>query len=200
MGNSALGALSFILGTVLNLYAMVVALRFVMQVFRADYYNPLAQFVVKVTDPLLVPMRRFIPSIKRYDTSSAVLCFGVILLKFIVIKVLHLGYVHAIGRSIPVELLTAPAIVGLSIVDLVHLFFNIFIFAIFIQAILSWLPQAGANPMQNLLGAITEPVLRPIRRFVPPLGGMDLSSLVAIIGLYALQLFVVGTLLTLVIR
>jgi len=70
MGNALLAALSFIISVVFNIYALLLGVRFIMQLFRADYYNPLAQFVVKVTDPVLKPVRRFVPSIKTYDTSS----------------------------------------------------------------------------------------------------------------------------------
>ena len=78
MANPALASIGFILGILFNLYATVVAVRFVMQVVRADYYNPLAQAVVRLTDPLLVPLRKVIPSIKRYDTASLVLVFAVL--------------------------------------------------------------------------------------------------------------------------
>jgi len=70
MGTALIAALSFIISVFFNLYAMLLAVRFIMQLFRADYYNPLAQFVVKVTDPVLKPVRRIVPSVKSYDTSS----------------------------------------------------------------------------------------------------------------------------------
>jgi len=136
-------------------YAMIMALRFVMQTVRADYYNPLAQFVVAATDPLLKPARRVIPSIGRYDTASLLLCFGVLLLKLLIFKFMGLNSV---------------------------------------QAILSWFPGAQGNPAASLLHSITQPVLAPVRRFVPPMGGLDLSVMVAIIGLYAIRILVIGTL------
>lgn len=194
MGNPALDALGFIVGTLLNLYAMIVAIRFVMQLLRADYYNPLAQFVVKATDPLLVPMRRVIPAIQRYDTSSLLLCFLVLLLKLVLFKVLSLGYAPVFGQGLLTESLGFGVMVLVALIDLVHLFFNIFIFAIIIQAVLSWIPAAGGHPMQSLLHTITEPVLRPLRRFIPVTGGIDLTAFVAIIGLFALRIFVVGML------
>ena len=203
MGNPALDALGFIVGTLLNLYAMVVALRFVMQAVRADYYNPIAQFVVKATDPLLVPLRRLIPSVSGYDTASLVLVWAILFAKLLAFANLGLGPAPAIGRALPlgaagidVGVLTMLA---LSFVDLVYLMFNIFIFSLFIQALLSWLPNAGQSPVAGLLQGITRPVLTPIRRFVPPMGGLDLSSLVAIIGLFALRTFVVGVLWQLVV-
>ncbi|MFK8081035.1 MAG: YggT family protein [Granulosicoccus sp.] len=194
MANPALNAIGFILGILFNLYATVVAVRFVMQVVRADYYNPLAQAVVKLTDPLLVPLRRVIPSIKRYDTASLVLVFGVLLLKMLVFKFLSLGAVPAIGTSAMVSQLPMIKILLLSLLDVIHQFFNVFIFALIIQAILSWVPNAGGNPVQGLVAAIGEPVLRPLRRLIPPLGGIDLTVFFTIIGLFALRIFLIGTL------
>jgi len=198
MTGPALGSLGFLLGTLLNLYAMVVALRFVMQAVRADYYNPIAQFVVKATDPLLVPLRRVVPSVKGLDTASLLLAFAVLTLKLLAFKVLGLEAAPAFGRVIDPALFGAPALVYLAVVDLVHLLFNIFIFAIFIQALMSWLPNGGNNPAAGLLERITAPVLSPVRKVIPPLGGLDLSALAALIGLYAVRLFVVGVLLGLV--
>ena len=200
MGNSALSALGFILGTLLNLYAAVVALRFVMQVVRADYYNPISQFIVTATAPLLKPLRRLVPSAGRYDSASIVLCFAVLLAKLLLFGTLGLGPVPAMGLALPAEALSFVQMVLVALVDLVYLFFNIFIFALFIQALMSWLPNAGSSPVAGLLHSITAPVLKPVRRFVPPMGGLDLSTLVAIIGLYALRMFVIGTLTSLLLR
>lgn len=194
MGNPALSAIEFILGTVLNLYAMIMALRFVMQTVRADYYNPLAQFVVNATDPLVKPSRRVIPSIGRYDTASLLLCFGVLLLKLIIFKVMGLNVVSAFGVAFPVAAASIIALVLAALVDVIYLLFNIFIFSMFIQALLSWIPSSGPNPVATLLDSITRPVLAPVRRIVPPMGGLDLSVMVAIIGLYAIRILVIGTL------
>ncbi len=194
MGSAALEALGFILSTVLNLYALLVAVRFVMQLVRADYYNPLAQFVVKATDPLLKPLRKVIPSIKKYDTSSLLLAYLVLLFKVIVFKVLPLGGLVMFSRLLHPAVWPAAHLFTAPMVDLISVLFNIFIFAIIIQAILSWIPAAHGNPMQGMLSAITEPVLRPIRRYVPALGMFDLSALLGIIGLFALKIFVVGSL------
>ena len=203
MGNPALDAVGFLVGTLLNLYAMVVALRFVMQAVRADYYNPIAQFVVKATDPLLVPLRRMVPSVSGYDTASLLLAWAVLFVKLVAFANLGLGAAPAAGQALPLGAAGldagALALLALSFVDLVYLFFNIFIFSLFIQALLSWLPNAGGTPVAGLLQGITRPVLAPIRRFVPPMGGLDLSSLVAIIALFALRTFVVGVLLQLVL-
>jgi YggT family protein len=194
MGNPALNAIGFILGILFNLYATVVAVRFVMQVVRADYYNPLSQAVVKLTDPLLVPLRRVIPSFKRYDTASLVLVFAVLLLKMLVFKFLSLGAVPALGQSALVSQIPLVKIILLTLLDVIHQFFNVFIFALIIQAVLSWIPGATGNPVHGLVSAIGNPVLKPVRRFIPTMGGIDLSVFFTIIGLFALRIFLLGTL------
>ena len=194
MGKPALSALGFILGTLFNLYATVVAVRFVMQVVRADYYNPISQAIVKLTDPLLVPLRRVIPSIKRYDSASFLLVFVILLLKILVFKLLSLGYMPALGQSLIVDSLGSAQIVILAFLDLIHLFFNVFIFALIIQAVMSWIPGAAGNPVHSLVSSIGDPVTRPLRKLIPPMGGLDLTVFFTIIGLFALRIFLLGSL------
>jgi len=194
MGGAALDALGFILSTVLNIYALLVGLRFVMQLVRADYYNPLAQFIVKATDPVLKPMRRLIPSIKQYDTSSLLLCFLVLLLKYVIFMLIPLGGLFLANYSVHPQAWSGINLISGTFIDLIGLLFNVFIYSLVLQAILSWIPAAQGNPMEGMLRAITAPVLKPIRRYVPPLGSFDLSTLVGILGLFALKIFVVGTL------
>ena len=194
MISSAFNAIGFIFGILFNLYATIVAVRFVMQVVRADYYNPLAQAVVKLTNPLLVPLRRFIPSFKNYDTASIVLVFLVLLVKLLVFKYLPLGHVQAIGQPIVVAQLSMVSLILLGVLDVIHQLFNVFIFALILQAILSWIPGAAGNPVQGMAAAISQPVLRPMRKIIPPMGGIDLTVFFTIIGLFALRMFLLGTL------
>ena len=196
MGNAALEAFSFLIGMVFNLYAMLLALRFVMQMLRVEYYNPLAQFVVKITDPVLKPARRLIPSIRSYDTSSLLLAFLVLFVKLILLKLMQTDVLLAAGRGFSAARLDFGSLFFIAIVDLVHLLFNIFIFSMIAQAILSWFPNPSTDAIRSLLMGITDPILRPIRRYVPLIGGLDLSVLVGIIGLFFLQIFVTGSLLS----
>jgi len=200
MSQPAVSAIHFVLGTLLDLYATVVALRFVMQVVRADYYNPFAQFIVKATDPVLLPLRRVVPAVGRYDMSSIVLCFLVLLLKFVLFRLIGLGSVAEFGYMIPVGAMAVGGFVGAALVNLVNLFFNVFIFSMIVMALMSWLPDAGRSPVAGLLRSITDPVLAPVRRFVPVMGGLDLSVLVAIVGLSAAKILVVGSLAGLLVR
>jgi len=200
MGNAVLEAFSFLVGMVFNLYAMLFAVRFIMQVFRADYYNPLAQFVVKVTDPVLKPLRRVVPSFKTYDTSSLLITFVVLLIKILLLKLLQTDILPVAGKAIFAGRQSYGSLFFIAIVDVVHLLFNVFIFAMVIQAILSWFSNPNTDSIRNLLSGITEPILRPIRKHVPPVGGFDFSVLIGIIGLFFLQILVTGTLISPFVR
>jgi len=196
MGNALLGALSFIISICFNIYALLFGVRFIMQLFRADYYNPLAQFVVKVTDPVLKPVRRIVPSIKTYDTSSLLLAFVVLLVKLVLLRTLIGGPVQVASASVGLHIFSYGTLLLLAFVEVIHLLFNIFIYAMIIQAILSWFPNPSTDSIRNLLSGITEPILRPIRKHVPPIGGLDLSILIGIVALIALQMVVTGTLMS----
>lgn len=194
MGNAALGSLGFIIGTIISLYAAVPALRFVLQWVRADYHNQFAQAIVTLSNPILVPLRRVIPSFGRYDTASLLMVYGVLFFKFLIFKLLPLGAVSGMGRVITPSVLSMPQILAVTFIDVIYLLFNVFIFSLIIKAILSWIPNAHGNPIQGVLDSITAPIMRPLRGLIPPIGGFDLSVMVAIIGLFALRMFVVGSL------
>lgn len=196
MGNPAIDALSFIVGAVLSFFALLVAIRFVMQVIRADYHNPFAQLVMKLTDPLVIPMRRYIPSIQGYDTSSGLLAFATLLLKLLLFKAMGV-HAYAIGTVLNVSAMPIGKLVVAALFDLIYLLFNVFIFALIIRAIMSWIPAMQGHPVEGLLKAITEPVLRPVRKIMPPINGLDLSVFVTIIGLFALRILIMGFLIKL---
>ncbi|MEM7207986.1 MAG: YggT family protein [Pseudomonadota bacterium] len=187
-------ALSFLLNTVIDLYVMVIALRFVMQAVRADYYNPLAQFVVKASNPPLIPLRRVIPGIGGQDIAALMLCLILLIAKMFLFKALGLS-LNAASYTLNPASIAAPLLVYLAAVDLLALFFNIFFFAIIIQAVISWINPGSYNPVSGLLDSITGPLLRPIRGFVKPVGGLDLSPLVALILLQVVKILVIGALI-----
>ena len=187
-------ALSFLLNTVIDLYVMVVALRFLMQAVRADYYNPIAQFVVKASNPPLIPLRRVIPGLGGQDMAALVLCLVLLILKLFLFQLLGL-HSSVAGYGIPLGGASAVLIIYLAALDLLALFFNIFLFAIIIQAIISWINPGSYNPVSGLLENITAPLLNPVRRFVKPVAGLDLSPLVALIILQVVKILVIKTLL-----
>ena len=196
MGASpGMSALSFLLNTVIELYVMVVALRFLMQAMRVDYYNPIAQFVIKATNPILVPLRRVIPGWGRQDIAALLLCWLLLVGKLFLFMALGLGVVNIGGHGIVVGNLGVVTVIALAAIDLLALFFNIFFFAIIIMAVLSWISPGGYNPVGALVSGISDPLIRPVRRYIPPLGGLDLSPLVVLIGLQVLKILVIGTLM-----
>ena len=163
--------LEFLINTLFSLYIMAVLLRFLLAVVRADFYNPVSQFLVKVTNPPLLPMRRIIPSAGRVDTSA--------LLLMLLLQMAALGLIALLRGSE----ISVGALLILSFAELLTLLLNIFLFAILIQVIMSWINPGAYNPAVSLLYSLTEPVLGPCRRLVPPFSGIDLSPLVALIAI-----------------
>jgi YggT family protein len=190
-------ALQFLIEAVFDLYAMVIVLRFLMQSVRADYYNPVSQFVVKVTNPVLVPLRRLIPSVAGHDAASLVFAIGVLFLKLAILSVIGARGVGIAGSVVFLQNAGIVTLLALAGIELVALMINIFFFAIIVHVVLSWISHGGPNPIASLLFSLTQPILRPIQRFVPPIGGLDLSPVVAIIGLQLLKLLILPPLLAL---
>jgi len=163
--------IEFLINTLFGLYILTVMLRFILAAVRADFYNPVSQFLVKVTNPPLIPLRKLIPSIGKIDTSSLVLMLVLQIASFSLIALLRGGHIPLVSLVI------------LSFAELIGLLLNVFLFSIFIQVIISWINPGTFNPVVSLLYSITEPVLRPCRRLIPPMSGMDLSPLVALIAI-----------------
>jgi YggT family protein len=178
MIGNALGALFFIVRTLLSMLLFVFMLRVLLQWARADFRNPLAQAVVKITNPLVMPLRRVLPPIGKIDTSSIVAVLIVAALGELILS-LFTGYV-------PNPLLWTKLVV----LKILWTTLNAYFWAIVIYAVLSMIAPGGYSPMQSLLGALCEPVLRPFRRIIPPIAGLDFSPLWACIAIQALLYFV----------
>lgn len=177
MGSSYVtNPIEFLISTLFGLYILTVMLRFLLAAVRADFYNPISQFLVKVTNPLLLPLRRILPSVGKIDTSALLLMLVLQLLSLVLIALLR-GGPPAFG-----------ALLIIAVADLISLFFNVFLVAILIQVVISWVNPGGYNPAASLLYSITEPVLRPARRLIPPVSGMDLSPLVALIAIQLIKM------------
>ncbi|TXH69753.1 MAG: YggT family protein [Thiothrix sp.] len=159
----------FLISTLFSLYIGAVLLRFLLALVRADFYNPLSQFLVKITNPVLVPLRRFIPPIGKIDSASLVLAFT---LKLIAATLLM--SIQGLDAGVGGLLLAVLA-------DLIRTVVWIFMVALIIQAIMSWVGNSYGNPMGSLLDSLTAPILDPIRKLVPLIGMVDLSPLVAIL-------------------
>ena len=169
-------ALSYLVGTLIDLYIAAVMLRLLLQWVRADFYNPLCQFLVKITNPLLIPLRRLVPSIGRLDTASVVL---LVVLEFIGVWIVTSIIPNGMGwQQLLVFSLTKLA------VTLLMMYFILIIAAV----ILSWVGARARHPIVPLIFQLTEPVLRPFRKWIPPIAGVDLSPLFAIIAIRFLLL------------
>ena len=159
----------FLIDTLFSLYILAVLLRFLLQWCGADFYNPISQFLVKVTHPPLKILRRFVPSIGKIDTSSLVLVLSLQMLSDFSILLLK-------GVSINIGALTI-----LSITQLISLLINVFVFAVFARALLSWVNPGTFNAAASILATLTEPLLELCRKVIPSLGGIDLSPLAALL-------------------
>ncbi len=188
MGSSYLSnPLIFLVQVIFGLYALVVMLRFLLQLTRADFYNPLSQFIVKATSPVLNPLRRIIPGIGGKDIASLVLAW-------LVLAVQTLLTLAIAGQGL------APlAALLLAIPDLLELTINIFLYSILIMVVISWINPAGHNPTISILYSLTEPLMRPARRLIPPMGGIDLSPMVVMIGLVLLKMLLIPPVKALVV-
>lgn len=177
-------ALIYIIQTLGSLYLLVVLLRFVLQLVRADFYNPLSQFTVKATQPLLKPMRRVIPGFAGLDLASLVLAVVVQLLLMIVTLTL-MGY--GVGGFILQLLVWSLIAVG-------SLMLKVFFFALIGSVILSWVAPGSHNPAAQLINQICEPLLAPFRKLMPNLGGLDISPIFAFMAIHLFDRFVLGNL------
>ena len=169
-------AMQFLLTTLIELYSIVVILRLWMQAVRADYYNPLSQFVVKATEPLLGPLRKVIPSKGRIDLACLILAIALGMLKIGALVWLN---------DIPVNPLV---IVVQGLLSTVSAFLTTILDPDYPRTV--ELVSQGYNPMEAMLYQLTEPFLAPVRRIIPPLGGLDLSVLIVIIAIQFLRILI----------
>ena len=168
----------FLVEAIFSLYIVAVVLRLLLGFARANFHNPLSQFLVKVTNPVLVPLRRFIPSFGKVDTSAVVLAYVLTLIKISLLFVISRGAIMF------------PKWLLISLGELVKTIILVYIIALILQAVISWVGNTQGNPISPLINSLTNPILRPIRKFVPLVGAMDLSPLVAILGLNILLIIV----------
>ncbi|MCG6889632.1 MAG: YggT family protein [Gammaproteobacteria bacterium] len=183
--------LMLIINTLFDLYILLVLLRFLLQMLRADFYNPVSQFIVRLTTPPLHLLRRFIPSIGGQDTASVVLCLLLIYAKFIVMRLLSVPVAHIGGMMAPIGSVSLAGLLVISIADLIALVLTVFLIAIIIQVIISWVSPGHYNPVIGLVNRIADLVLKPIRKFIPPLGGIDLTPLFASLLLVVAKMLIV---------
>lgn len=167
----------YLVQTLLSLYLLAMLLRFLLQLVRADFYNPISQFLVKITNPLVVPLRRLLPGLAGMDLASLLLSVLLQLAGIVTLLLLN-------GLGLPnVGLLLVWSVLGV-----LGLLVNVYFFAILAMIILSWVAPGSRHPAVYLLYQITEPVMAPFRRALPPMGGLDLSPILVFILINVIQI------------
>lgn len=164
-------AFQFLVGTVINLYLVVLLLRILLEAIRADFYNPICQVLIKLTDPLVRPLAKLLPKLGRVNLAAVLVLY--------LVQLLGLVLLGLIAGRMPDPLILAL----LAVTSLIRMLLVLYLVLIFAGVILSWVGQNFRHPIVPLIYQLTDPVLAPIRRVLPPLGGFDLSPLVAIIGI-----------------
>ena len=166
----------FLVQMVFGFYILAVMLRFLLQCVRADFYNPLVQFLVRITNPPLLPLRRIIPGYRGLDLASVLLAFALQLVEAMLIILL-------LNQRLSVD-----GVLLLTVAELFKLLINIYLWGIVIQAVLSWFNPDPRHPATRVLAQLTNPLLRPVRRWLPPISGIDLSPMVVVVALIFLSL------------
>lgn len=175
----------FLIQTLVDLYLMVLLLRFLLQYLRADYYNPLSQFILKATNPLVIPLRRKIPGYWGMDFATLILIVGSILIKMLLLSLL-------VYHKLP----TVGGLILLSTGELSTLFINLFFYAILFRVLISWLAPHANHPICTILFLLTEPLMSRARRYIPLIGGnIDISPILVLIGLKLLTILITHPLL-----
>jgi YggT family protein len=169
-----MSAITFIIETLLSLALFVVLARLLLQWTRADFRNPICQAVVRITNPLILPLRRVLPPIGKLDTASVMAVLLVAIIDVAAIFALH-------GIGMPGPLLWIRPVLS----EIARALLWTYFYAIFLYALLSLIAPGGYSPLQSVLTTLCEPVLRPIRRVIPAVAGLDLSPLWAIIAIQA---------------
>lgn len=167
-------ALLFILNALFTLIVIAFLLRVLLPLVRADFRNPIGEAVLKVTNPLVLPLRKIAPAGKRFDPASLV---SLLLVQFAGTALLR----SVAGGGFQLQSVLVGGLLGL-----LQTVLQFYFVAVLLYALLSWFQAGGYNPASQILGRLVEPLLTPIRRVVPPLGGLDLSALFLMIALQAL--------------
>lgn len=177
-------ALIYLISTLFGLYLFAVLLRFLLQWVRADFNNPLSRLVVSITNPPLRPLRRYIPGYRGMDLSS--------LLLLVILKIVETLLVTLVATG---RMPALPGLLLLSVAGLLQFILYVYMFAVLIQVVLSWVSPDAYNPATVILYRLTEPLLGRARRILPPTGGLDFSPLVVLIGLQLCQILLIKPLL-----
>ncbi len=176
----ASNALTFVVQVAFGIYILILMLRVLLQVLRADFYNPLSQFVVRFTEPVLAPLRRIVPRVGRIEGGALLVMLGAQMIEYWLVYGMK-------GLE--------PSLAGLAVVsaaELLDLCTTVFFWAILIRVVLSWVNPGIRHPASDIVYSLTEPVLAPARRALPAMGGFDLSPILVLVGLQLVNLLLIA--------
>lgn len=185
MGGYFSNAGVFLIKTIFGLILLAVMLRLLLQMVRARFNNPFAQFLVKVTNPMLVPFRRFVPGVGGIDMASVVLLFAIKSAELLVIGLIVNAGVNVLSLLV------------FDVAELLDLLIKIYLYGLLIQVIASWIAPGNYNPALAMIQQINEPLMAPARKMIPPISGIDLSPILVMVGLQLASMLVVPPLLDL---
>ncbi len=174
----------FLIDLIFGLYMMIVLLRYLLARIRADFYNPLSQFILKITSPPLKPLRRFIPGYFGIDWSLISLLF--------LLQGLEICLITLVTKA------QLPALIGLLLLIISHLLqmiIYLYIFILIVQVIISWVNPQVHNAITVIMHQLSTPLLRPVRQLIPSIGGFDWSVFIAFIGLQLILILLVQPLM-----
>ena len=179
MTQNLLDAGVFLIQTFAGLYLILLLLRFLMQLSRVDYYNPICQAIVKVTDAPVKPFKKVLPAIRGVDFSTLFVALVLQLLAISLVMFLSGGYAFH------------PLYIAWSLVGLISSIFKIYYFALIIMVIASWIAPYSNHPAMALVMQLTEPVCAPARKLLPPMGGMDFSIILVFVAITLIDSYLV---------
>lgn len=169
------GALELVIRTLLELATFLMLTRFLLQLVKADFYNPICQTIVRLTNPLLMPLRKILPSHKQFDFAALIM-----VVVLIVAKLFFLAWLQ--GFTLNNQVL---AILGVK--SLASLLLNYIFWAVLISVLMSWVLPDPRHPFVQFMTQLTEPVMAPARRLLPPMGGLDLSPIIVLFAIQIIQ-------------
>jgi len=187
MGSSISEALNLVIGTLAGLYIFAVLVRFLLQAARADFYNPISQAVVKLTSPLLTPLRKIIPGYRSFDFASLILA---LIISFIVSCLM----IVLDGNSLAIVINNIGNIVAWCFVGLLNFILEIYFWGLLISIIASWIAPYSGNPVLLLIQQLLEPIMRRVHKVIPPMGGLDFSPIFVFLGIQLVEILLIQTL------
>ena len=170
-----------ILSIASSFYMTLVLLRFLLQLARADFYNPISQFVVKVTNPPLRVVRKLVPGWGGIDGAAIVLAILIQALTFTLVLLLE---------DASAALFNPAWLLSWSVLNVAGLVASLYFWAVIAVVVISWIAPGSSHPAIQLVAQITEPVMRPVRKVVPSLGGLDLSPIIVFLILQVITVMI----------